>query len=619
MRGVSLARMPWLPTAAVAALGVVMMIGQVALRPTQVALGADHSEGPIHLWSLWVTTQGLAENGPFLRVADIMFPHGFRAHLMDPINLVFFAPFYALAGGGPAGAALGWNVMHVAWVLVGAYGCWRLGRWISGDHVASPWATALLALVVCLGPRALDAPFSGRTELLPALLYPLHLALLAEWLRVPRGLVGAVRAPTPRLAVGVGAGLTLGLLANGGWYIAVFAALVNVGLGLWMAWGLPLKEATLRLALVTGIAGLLLIPAAMALASAPDTHGGIFSSDWSPGEITHRSYPVYGLSELFHLQRARTTAPWLDQVPYVSLLVLALGMMAAFLYRRVALGWTLVGFAALFAAMGPLFLVTWDEGQNLDLVTFQRSPIWVLMRAVPILTEIHSWSRMVWIAIVPLGVAASLGLLAVSAIFPRHVPHLTLGLGALIFTDHLHYPHKVTIERPVFEIGLPEPYRAAIDALPPGALIHVPFSSTLSVGGDSESPVQRYLFWQLQHGRPISASFSKAGDSARSNSFAMSIQRRLALAKDAYLRGRAPRALEVDEIACARAGLTRLRQMGFAGVLVHLDLSRSATVRDDMTQILGEPAFDDGNLLIWPITEMVSPALLTLMEGACDE
>ncbi len=276
-----LGRWPWLPTAVVGLLAVTALGGPVFLHPTRAALGSAWSEGPGHLWGLWCTTLGLWDHGPFLRVADIAWPDGFTGHLMDPVNLLVFGPFYALGGGGPRGAALGWNALHVAVPIAGAAGCWSLGRRLAGDHPAAPWAIALLAAVVCMSPYMLEFPFIGRTEFLPAMLVPGHVALLHRWMRAP---VGPGRPgtpePPPPWPVGLAAGLTLGGVALGGWYLAAFVACLDVPLGLWLACGRPWREALGRLALVVAVAAACVTPDAIALLGHPPAGSAGFFPAW---------------------------------------------------------------------------------------------------------------------------------------------------------------------------------------------------------------------------------------------------------------------------------------------------------------------------------------------------
>ncbi len=112
----------WLPVV-VGALLVVLVTWGVLLSPWRLALGAPVSPCHDHLWGLWVTAEGLLGSGPFIRHApDVAFPNGFSAMLYEPVNLALFLPGYWLGGGGSAGAALGWNGLHVGWLVVAVAG-----------------------------------------------------------------------------------------------------------------------------------------------------------------------------------------------------------------------------------------------------------------------------------------------------------------------------------------------------------------------------------------------------------------------------------------------------------------------------------------------------------------
>ena len=83
-----------------------------------------------------------------------------------------------MAGGGATGAVLGWNALHACAVLLGGYGCFKLSQRLFGGHPALPWIGAVMAAVFCANTYLMNWPYMGRTEALPAVLYPLHLSLL---------------------------------------------------------------------------------------------------------------------------------------------------------------------------------------------------------------------------------------------------------------------------------------------------------------------------------------------------------------------------------------------------------------------------------------------------------
>ena len=113
------------PAALVTLVVLALHGGRAFLSPVSLALGGSLSEAPNHLWTLWAAAAGLFESGPFVFRADIGHPGRFESHLMDPANLLVFAPAYYLGGGGAGAATLAWNLLFAAAVVVSATGCWR--------------------------------------------------------------------------------------------------------------------------------------------------------------------------------------------------------------------------------------------------------------------------------------------------------------------------------------------------------------------------------------------------------------------------------------------------------------------------------------------------------------
>ena len=117
--GPSAARQEW-PSLLVALLAILLAGWPAWSAPTRLAVGGDWTEAPGHLWGLWTTAEGLWTHGPLWRSEPgLSWPEGFSGHLIDPASLLLFLPGFLLAGGGPAGAVLGWNLVHVGLMAIG--------------------------------------------------------------------------------------------------------------------------------------------------------------------------------------------------------------------------------------------------------------------------------------------------------------------------------------------------------------------------------------------------------------------------------------------------------------------------------------------------------------------
>ncbi|MFH1470108.1 MAG: hypothetical protein ABIO70_37330, partial [Pseudomonadota bacterium] len=463
--------------------------GSAWRHPLTQALGSAWSEAPGHLWGLWCTARGLWEHGPLVRVAPgLGFPDGFVAHLVDPIDLLPFLPGPWLAGSGPAGAVLGWNLLHLAAVSLAGLGCLRLGRVLAPGEPGAPWAWALLLAAFAGGAFLLSHPHMGRTEYLPAVLMPWHLAFLLPYARGERG-----------HGAGVVAGLLLGGVALGGAYLAVFAAALEVplALGLLLAARDRRRAVLARLALVAAVAALCALPLVAALLAWPPpgmppllARGG-------------RPMPEGGFEVLLGLLRLGPRPdlePLLDQPPYPGVVLLFLGLAGAALRPRQALGWLLLGLWLALVSLGPAMALPLGE-----------RPVMVLLPAgwaqalLPPLSHMKAWSRVGCLLPLPLGIAAFYGLLALLARIPG--TWLRGAVGAALVTgvvaDQMSWPRAFSLARPTFAVAQPRGLAEAIAALPPGAVIQLP--SEVSIGKGIKLQAARSHLWQLQHGRAITA------------------------------------------------------------------------------------------------------------------
>ncbi|MDP6931721.1 MAG: hypothetical protein QGG40_02350, partial [Myxococcota bacterium] len=427
----------WLPLAAATLLLSILWAGPVLLHPTASALGAWSSEGPGHLWGLWTTAQGLWEHGPLLRVHEgVEFPDGYRAHLVDPVNLLLFLPGYALGGGGATGAVLGWNLLHLGSVTLAAIGCGLLGREIWSRTSASSWSCALLAVSFAFNPYQWGHPFMGRTELLPVAWLPW---VLTWWIRAQRS--------GSRRDAGI-AGLFLGLCALGGSYLSVFLLLVVVPVLVWTGLRGSMhderRERLTRLAVTGGVALLVALPGIWALLAAPPSGGTMGSNT---------PLPLYGLEDQaqlawwFRLGSSPSQASswrWglgLDQPATVGLVVLALAVLGVIRARDSHL------LGARTVAIAGAWALVLGLGWRWNLGSTQLSlPAEWLSSLVPPMASLAHWERIGPLASLFLGVAAGHGwILLRSMSWTSRLgtrASLVLGLGAcsLVAADQATWP-----------------------------------------------------------------------------------------------------------------------------------------------------------------------------------
>ena len=580
------------------------------MSPTRAALGSAYTEAPGHLWGLWAAARGLFSWGPLVRHADVGFPYTFNAHLMDPINLIVFLPVYWLAGGGATGAVLGWNALHAAAVLVGGYGCFKLSQRLFGGHPALPWIGAIMAAVFCGNTYLMNWPYMGRTEALPAVLYPLHLSLLHAWMRMPVGLEGGERTEAPHWRVGLLAGLSLGAAALGGSYLSVFLAVAEVPIALWMGLGLPWREALKRWAVVAGVAGLCVAPAIWALVNFPPDHSSVLGT--SKSTVRVNDYPFDALPVLFRIRPHGDDGRWMDLSAYVGVVSLGLGLFAAAARPKVAAAWLLVALWMLSFAPGPFLLWDPQDIAGASDGSLTRLPGYYLLTAVPQLQALRAWGRISGLTSSVAAVGAAMGFAVLTArASPSAIRRGGLVVVALVLLDQGTYPRKYTPIRPWFEAHAPPELVAATEKLSPGALLELPIDLPLRTGGGPEIK-GTYWIWQLEHGRPISSTPKSVYDMALVDSAIARQAARYELQSvtarggstdpNAKATGTLPSISGVER-DCARADAVRMQEQGFAAIVLHEDRAGASELDDLLTTVLGEPTINTPPVLAWDLAE----------------
>ncbi len=582
----------WLPAGLVLTILVAWYGGAAWLQPSRRALGSAWSEAPGHLWGLWTTATGFLQHGPLVRAAPgLGFPEGFEAHLVDPVNLLLFLPGYVLGGGGITGAVLGWNLLHAGAIVVGGVGCVAATRALLGQDRGTPWSAAVLTAGFCGGAFLLSHPHMGRSEYLPAVLLPWHIALLWRWVRGGAG-----------WRTGVGAGLLLGGVGLGGSYLAIFALLLELplALGLLATASGDRRRVLGRLALVGGVALVVALPMVVALLMFPPPGSSPLLS--APPRPMAESDPGTLLTML-RMGPLPDLEPLLDQPPYPGLVLLGLALLGALLRPRHALGWLLLGLWLAVLSLGPG--IATNRGGQPGMIPL---PAGWLQSLAPPLANLKAWSRLACVVPLPLGLAAIHGVQALLG-RPRR-GWLRGGLGILlvllVLLDQGSWPRRMSLDRPVFEPAAPAGLLAVIADLPPGAVIQLPLE--VSIGKGIKLQAARSHLWQLQHGRAISATPGVISDtSLRWSTLArLAVNRQFAEAGRGGRRGQPPLpgargSLDAETLACAQADAAALHERGVAALVLLEGEPGGESLFDLLEQVLGAPSHQQGEVMAWSL------------------
>ena len=544
------------------------------------ALGSPTGEAPVHLWSLWTTTAGFWEHGPLLRAAEVGFPDVFRQHLMDPANLVFFGPLYALGGGGEAAAIRAWNGLYLGGIVLAAWGAVALARRLRPG--TSPWATTVLLVAVAGSAAILDFPSHGRSELWPAVLLPWLLALLHDATWGERPVRSALLA-----------GLLLGLTALGGWYLATFLLVGVVPIALLWAARTGPRHALRMLLCVGGVAILCVLPALWALyAWPPDAL--IDASDEIPSLVHGTSDVVFGIEAHIRQPAIALSRP-LESPAYPGIVCLLLGMVGLVLRPRATLPWLAWGVWIVLLAAGPFLVFGQDiSARNLDSL---RLPAFFLETWFPALRPISSWSRLGCLVAVPFGVAAWIGADAALGRLGKLAPIGAIGICIGMLADHLTYPNDQRGLERSFTLATPPDLLPLVEQLPEGALILVPLD--LHLGAEAQVHGRR-LLWQQLHDRPVTASPPEQ-DTLVGHSY---VGRLLALSQEKAAGRRGPNTVRMPPFSgrrttCMRRDLSRLATEGHAAVGRVIADDPDETVRKLLRPPLGEPDHVTPTLEAW--------------------
>lgn len=539
-----------------AALG---LLWPVLGAPGTEAIGLEAGEGPAHLWGLWVAAEGMLSHGPYLRVAEVNLPAGFKADLIDPLNLLLFGPGWLLGGGGATGAVLGWNTVHLLSVLVGGLGGWRLGQTI----LESRQAAVVVAAAIAGAPYLIGAAgVVGRSEYLPLAGWALHLSYL----------IGSLRPEGSRREQ-LGAIITLTALAHAGWQPLIWIILAE-GAVVWMLWRTgetteDVRETLLRLATVALPAALLTLPLLL-------SHLG--TDPWwlsrldhaSPFDERPRAAPLAAL-----LPFVDTTRSWANNpLPYLGVTLPILSIAGAIVSPRRALRWLALGALVLLFSLGEIVAVGSSMENNAG---FYYMPAAILVHVISPLRAFHGWARLTLLAIPLLALAAGHTIDVAARERPmKSVLAAALLALALVLEGITFSP----VGRGSFTIATPPDLASAYSALPPGAILELPLSM-------HQKYIDRGLLRAQVLGRPTSLPPSPLQPSAINlSAIAWSIE-----------RGITP-----QEHRCVAGEADRLLDAGFVGLALHTGLmAEDDTTAASVTALLGEPTAAADGVVLWTL------------------
>ncbi len=570
----------WWPAVIVGACALSILLGGALLHPATVLWGDRQSEAIAHLWRLQMVMDGLFRHGPFVTASDqVLFPDGLYADFLDPINLVVYGPLYWVGGSH----AVAWNGLFAIWIAIGVLGAMALAR-RGGSDVA--WTAPLLVATTVLGAFWVGFDCAGRTEYLPALLLPLHLAYLDDAFH-----------SDDRKAAWL-AGLTLGAMALGGWYVAVFALLVVAPLAIVRAIPAPRRRAFRAIAIIGAVAFVLVLPALVSyLDSAQQT---LARRPPIPASVR---VSVPGLASPFHSLRI----PWppvylraVDQPCYPGVVALAFALLGAIVSpaanRRRTFGWlALVGWILVWGVGADVALA--DEQGNVTRAVPGLPRL--LEKLVPLTSAMTGWPRIGCVVGPIVGLALVSGLEAPMMRWPR----LRFGVPAIVLAvvlDTFGWPMPFELRARTFDPKAPSDLVEVAAALPPGALVLLPHDVPVRGEGAQALPAmhQHFVLWRRELQRPITDGYLLRMDAWMDRSVFVAAAVALAMSE---VTGRQPNeAMSSPALPeCARADARALAGAGVSGIVLVRGLPAAEAVETALVSWLGPPPHRRPGAVAW--------------------
>jgi hypothetical protein len=232
------------------------------------------------------------------------------------------------------------------------------------------------------------------------------------------------------------------------------------------------------------------------------------------------------------------------------------------------------------------------------------------------------WSRMSGVAALPAAMAAGLGLASILRPRADDVPHRLARVAhwlpplvlVLALADQVTWPRRLAWPPATFDPAMPAPMADAIDHLSPGAIFVLPLGSPPEVREHALGIPDRFLLWQLQHRRPITAPEISEGVAplVKLSPLAHAVHA-LGLSRE----GRHQTVLDPRLVACAPAWAADLHAAGLAGILLVPDDPADDPIRTFLGEIIGPPTFDRAGVVAWDLARLVPRANTDPSEPAC--
>lgn len=422
----------------------------------RVVVGDALGETDNHLWMFWRATADLPA------VANL--PEGVSIPLMDPFNLVFYAP------GSLLGPLCGWWCLVLGNLLLAHAGGYALGRCVAGHRAA-------LVSMVVLGSAPVLAGLLdfGITENWPVGLLALHVAALI------------VHARTGSLRSGVTAGVLLGLVALCGWYFAFFGVVLSAVVVPVLLW----RHRRPGLLAQGGLALLMVLPRFVSFRQLQGQwdHRWYPPSPVVPGPLLEwRDLTVRG-TDLLNLVLPHPEVLHPGKSSYLGLSVLALASVGVWKRPKVAL--------PLVAAALPFLVLALGYWPTLGGVRLGIPGVpWLLVKAVPSLLGLSHWERAVLVAVPFLAAAAAVGADATPGL-RRWSPLLcaVVLLDSLAFSGAAWPRGAHRLDPPAGLAGLPGR----------GGVVQIPFDNGREPF--SRDPARLYNRWQVALDRPVAENY----------------------------------------------------------------------------------------------------------------
>lgn len=422
-----------------------------------------------NIWNLWWVQQALASGQNPFRTPLLYYPEGTQLYLqtLNITNGILVAPITGLFG-----PIAGYNsAVLIAFSLTGLGG-YALALRLSGDR----FGAFLGGLALTFSPFHMTKLWDGQLEMIALQWAPWYLFFLVRAVEVRR------------LRDALLAGICLALIGYTSWYYFLFFAIASVIVALiWLASSAKRLTILLYLAVVAITGAVLLVP--ILLPALRSVSGGdeppdpfaflkvIHSADLVDFWLPNALHPLWGASvtryaELIHPY----VAAWNVALGYTTL---ALALVGAFAYWKLAWRWWALALVSIVLALGPLLQINGS-------VTSIPLP-YALLAYLPGVDIAHRPNHFVVIAVIALAPLVGLGVAALRSCMPspRHANLLSGGIALVLVFELLP---------PIWPIFRSQPHPAYAQlAGQAGAIIDLPPRL------ESSEPLEA----QLVHGRPM--------------------------------------------------------------------------------------------------------------------